>query len=491
MSKYILGIDEGTTSVRVGLFDVDLKSLVFVKHKKIDVFLPHDGWVEQDGNQIFCATETLIKDIVVENDINPSDILGISLTNQRETTLAWNKTTGECVCPAINWQCRRTANIIESLDEKQKSYLKQTTGLIPDAYFSASKIKWIWDNVPIVKELAKEQNLAFGTIESYLVFRLTKGKSFITDVTNSARTMLMDLRTCDWDQGCLDMFGIDKNWLGRIVCNNDTVGYYDLGGYLIPICGVIGDQQSSLFGQMCFESGECKVTYGTGCFLVMNSGQNILEDSNLLSTVGYRLNDQKTVYALEGSVFNAGSCIDLLKNWGVIESASQTDQICQSVPDSGKVVFVPALTGLGAPFWDMNARATFVGITRATKKEHLVRAVVESVAYSCLDLLLEMQKSVGKIKMLKCDGGMSQNDFLMQFQSDISGAKLLVPEDFEMTLLGSIYMSLLGLGICDLEQIKSMYKTKKQYQPNMEYATIKRKYIRWRRAVLRAMEWTI
>lgn len=490
MSKYILGIDEGTTSVRVGLFDVDKRCLIDVMHKKIDVFLPHEAWVEQDGNQIFSATESLILDIVSQNNINASDILALSITNQRETTLAWDKTTGECVYPAINWQCRRTAKIVENLDENQKMYLKNTTGLIPDAYFSASKIKWLCQNNAKVQQLAKENKLAFGTIESYLIFALTRGKSFVTDVTNASRTMLMSLKTCGWDDGCLEIFDVDKNWLGKIVCNDEIVGYYELNGVQIPICGVIGDQQSSLFGQMCFESGECKVTYGTGCFLVMNTGKNILNNPKLLSTVGYKTRGQDTVYAIEGSIFNAGSCIDLLKEWGLVSDASQIDTICQSVPDSGKIVFVPALTGLGAPYWDMGARAIFVGMTRATKREHLVRAVVESIAFSCLDLLLEMQADVGKIKQLKCDGGVSQSQFLMQFQSDIARTKLTIPQDFEMTLLGSIYMALLGMGICKQKELKDMYKVKAKFLPSMEVDTIKRKYIRWRRAVLRAMEWT-
>lgn len=489
MSKYILGIDEGTTSVRVGLFDVDKKCLIDVVHKKIDVFLPHEAWVEQDGNQIFSATENLIKDIVLKNNTSARDILAISITNQRETTLAWDKTTGECVYPAINWQCRRTAKIVEDLDENQKTYLKNTTGLIPDAYFSASKIKWLCQNNAKVQQLAKENKLAFGTIESYLIFALTKGKSFVTDVTNASRTMLMSLETCSWDDGCLEIFGIDKNWLGKIVCNDEVVGFYELDGVLIPICGVIGDQQASLFGQMCFESGECKVTYGTGCFLVMNTGKKILNNPFLLSTVGYKTKGQDAVYALEGSVFNAGSCIDLLKDWELISDASQIDTICQSVPDSGKIVFVPALTGLGAPYWDMGARAIFVGMTRATKKAHLVRAVVESIAFSCLDLLLEMQTDVGKVKQLKCDGGVSQSQFLMQFQSDIASTKLTIPLDFEMTLLGSIYMALLGMGICEQKELKSMYKVKTKFLPNMDVDTIKRKYLRWRRAVLRSLRW--
>lgn len=490
MSKYILGIDEGTTSVRVGLFDVDKMDLIAVVHKKIDVFMPHEAWVEQDGNQIFSATESLIKDILFQNDISASDVLAISLTNQRETTLAWDKTTGKCVYPAINWQCRRTSKIVESLDENQKEYLKNTTGLIPDAYFSASKMKWLCQNNAKVQSLAKENKLAFGTIESYLIFALTKGKSFVTDVTNASRTMLVSLETCDWDQGCLDIFGIDKNWLGKIVCNDEIVGFYELDGVQVPICGVIGDQQAALFGQTCFESGECKVTYGTGCFLVMNTGKKILNNPKLLSTVGYKLKNQDAVYALEGSVFNAGSCIDLLKDWELIPDAGQIDPICQSVPDSGKIVFVPALTGLGAPYWDMGARAIFVGMTRATKKAHLVRAVVESIAFSCLDLLLEMQTEVGKIKLLKCDGGVSQSRFLMQFQSDIAGAKLVVPQNFETTLLGCIYVALSGLGICDKKGLKNAYRTKSNFLPNMQFETIKRKYLRWRRAVLRSLEWT-
>ena len=488
MAKYILGIDEGTTSVRAGLYNIETNVLQFKSQKEIDIFCPHDGWVEQDGEKIFQAVKYVIQSVIFENSINTNDILSVSITNQRETTVAWNKQTGESVYPVINWQCRRTSKMIESLSQEQKDYLKNTTGLTPDAYFSASKMAWLLQNNKRVQNLYNQNNLAFGTIESFLIYRLTNCQSFVTDVTNASRTMLMDLKTCQWDDNCLNMFNIDKNCLGQIVSNDKIVGHLNINNTKIPICGVIGDQQSALVGQTCFNVGDVKNTYGTGCFVVMNTGENIAKSQNLVSTVGYKLKNKNTVYALEGSVFNAGSCVELMKDWQWFESPSETDTMVQEVEDSGKVVFVPALTGLGCPYWDMQARGMFIGITRATKKQHLVRAVLESIAFSCVDVLLEM-KQFAKINSIKCDGGVSKNKFLMQFQSDISQTKLIIPKEFEKTLMGCIYMSMCGLGICDLDKLKQKYETAKIYNPEMEIQTIKRKYKRWKRAVIRSLEW--
>ena len=488
MAKYILGIDEGTTSVRAGLYNTQTDILEFKSQQEIDVFCPHDGWVEQDGEKIFQAVKNVIENVIRQNNVKASDILSISITNQRETTVAWNKQTGECVYPVINWQCRRTSKMIDSLSPEQKQNLKSITGLTPDAYFSATKMAWLLKNNKQVQDLQKQNNLAFGTIESYIIYRLTNGKSFVTDVTNASRTMLMNLQTCQWDNYCLQLFNIDKNCLGEIVSNNKIVGQAKIDNAKIAICGVIGDQQSALVGQTCFEVGDVKNTYGTGCFVVMNTGNQIAKSNTLVSTVGYKLENQNAVYALEGSVFNAGSCVELMKDWDWFENAAQTDIMAQEVDDSGKVVFVPALTGLGCPYWNMNARGMFIGITRATKKQHLVRAVLESVAYSCVDVLLEMKKHA-KINHIKCDGGVSKNNFLMQFQSDISFTELIIPKEFEKTLMGCIYMSMSGLGLSDIKTLKTKYQINKTYKPKMDIESVKRKYKRWKKAVSRSLDW--
>ena len=489
MNKYILGIDEGTTSVRAGLYNIGQNKLEFVAQQPIDIFCPHDGWVEQDGEKIYSAVCKVIEDVILQNQVDVKNILALSITNQRETTVAWDKNTGESVYPVINWQCRRTSDMINNMSDTQKHNLKKITGLIPDAYFSATKMVWLEQNSEKVQSLKEENNLCFGTIESFLIYRLTGGKSFVTDVTNASRTMLMDLKTCEWNEYCLRHFNIDKQTLPQIVSNDEIVGFAEILGHHIPICGVVGDQQSALFGQMCFDKGDVKNTYGTGCFMLVNTGDKVVESETLVSTVGYKLKGQNAIYALEGSCFNGGSCIELIKDWGLIENPSQSQEYAQEVDDSGKIVFVPALTGLGAPYWNMQARGMFIGITRATKKQHLIRAVLESVAFSCLDVLMEMRQGVGKITCVKCDGGVSKNDFLMQFQSDISKTKLIIPVEHESTLLGSIYLALCGLKLSDTKTLKDIYEVRKAYLPQMDMETIKRKYKRWKRAVIRSLDW--
>lgn len=484
-----MGIDEGTTSLRVGLFDVDSYELVFKSQREISLACPHNGWVEQDANEIYDNLLLAIDDVILNNNIDVKSILAISITNQRETTVAWDKETGISIEPAINWQCRRTSKIIDNLSKEQKDFIKHTTGLIPDGYFSASKIKWFVENSEKVKDLALNNKLAFGTIESYLIYRMTKGRSFVTDAVNASRTMLMDLNKCCWDDKCLQIFGVDKNWLGKIVCNDEVVGYFELKGIVIPICGVIGDQQSSLFGHACFDAGFIKNTYGTGCFMLMNTGNQIVYSDKLISTIGYKLKNESPVYALEGSVFNGGSCIGLLQDWGLIENPTDSQTFAQSVSDSGKVVFVPALTGLGAPYWDMQARGLLIGITRATRKEHIIRAVIESIGFSCFDIILEMGKHIDEIKQLRCDGGMSGNEFLMQFQSDIALTNIAVAKEYEVTLLGSIYLAMCSLKLTDKFEISKKYQVSKTYRPQLDSESIKRKYTRWKRAVIRSLEW--
>ena len=489
MEKYILGIDAGTTSVRAGLYNIEQNKLEYICQQPIEIFCPHDGWVEQDGEKIFEAVQKVIDNVINENNVDVTKILALSITNQRETTVAWNKTTGESIYPVINWQCRRTKETIDNMSDTQKHNIKKITGLIPDAYFSATKMVWFQENIEKVQQLQQENNLCFGTIDTFLIYKLTQGKTFVTDVTNASRTMLMDLKTCDWNEYCLKHFNIDRKFLPDIVCNDEVVGFAEIQGCHIPICGVVGDQQSALFGQMCFGIGDVKNTYGTGCFMLVNTGDKVVESQTLVSTVGYKLKGQNTVYALEGSCFNAGSCVELIKDLGLIENSAQSQELAQEVEDSGKIVFVPALTGLGAPYWNMQARGMFIGLTRSTKKQHLVRAVLESIAFSCLDVLLEMRQGVGQIKCIKCDGGVSKNDFLMQFQSDIAKTELVVPAEYEKTLMGCIYLALCGLKLTTPEKLLQSYKENKRFKPNMDIETIKRKYKRWKRAVIRSLDW--
>lgn len=490
MPKYIIGVDEGTTSCRAGLFDVDKNEFVKIEQESLSIYSPHEGYVEQDGDEIFNTFISVVEKVLNCQEAKNGEILGLGITNQRESTICFDKKTGKCLSKVIGWQCRRTAKMCDEIPAHFKKYIKKTTGLVVDAYFSATKMKWLIENNSELNLYRQQKNLCFSTLDSFLIFRLTKGKKFITDVTNASRTMLFDIKKLDYDDKLLKYFEIYREELPSVISNNQIIDEIELCGRKIKLCGLIGDQQSSLFGQACFECGKIKNTYGTGCFMLANTGEKIVDVKNLVSTVAYKLNGEKVKYALEGSVFNAGSCIEWLKDVGLIQSASETQELAEKAKDSGRVVFVPALTGLGAPYWDMNARGLLIGINRATKKEHIVRAVLESIAYSTFDVFNLFKKNISNISQIKCDGGVSKNDFLMQYQSDLLNLEIVIPQNYETTLLGAVYMCALGIGVfSSTETIKNVWKKKKSFIPTIDVQTQKRRLARWHKAISRSLNW--
>jgi len=485
MKKYILAIDEGTTSCRAGLFDVKKNVFTCTKSAKFKLNFPKNAWVEFDANEVWQAQKKVL--LEVGKNIEAKEIYGIGITNQRESVVAWDRQTGNAVYPAICWQCRRTADFCNELSAEKKQLIKQKTGLIVDPYFSATKFKWLFDNIPEIKDLARQNRLCFGTVDSFLVFKMTGGAVFATDTTNASRTMLFNLRTLDWDDELLSLFNLERKWLPKIMSsseiygetyipdenfneklNNDNNSNYGIFDFPLKICSVIGDQQSALVGQCCFEKGMVKNTYGTGCFALINTGPEIRNCKNLITTVAYTIAG-KTTYAIEGSVFNAGSLIEWLISIGLINSASETEKLALDVEDNGGVYLVPAFTGLGAPYWDSNARGAFFGLTRGTTKNHLVRAVLESMTFSTYDLFSALRASDEKyIKELRVDGGVSKNNFVMQFQSDLLGLKVKLPKDFESTLLGATFLAGLSSGAySDLKEISTKWQLQKEFTPKM------------------------
>jgi len=463
MKKYILALDEGTTSCRAGLFDVKNHKYLNLNSAKFELYYPQNAWVEFDANEVWQAQKKVLQNAV--EGISLDEIYGIGIANQRESCVAWNKQTGEAVYPAICWQCRRTANFCDSLNAKEKKIIKDKTGLIVDPYFSASKFQWLFENISEVKELAEKNNLCFGTIDSFLIFKLTQGKVFATDTTNASRTMLFNLKTLDWDDWLLNFFNIKREWLPKIISSSEIVGSTNLFEKPLNICSVIGDQQSALVGQCCFEKGMSKNTYGTGCFVLINSGSKFINCKHLVSTVAYTIAG-KTTYAIEGSVLNAGSLIEWLLSIGLISSASETEEMAKSLSDNGGVYLIPAFTGLGAPYWDSLARGAFVGLTRGTTKNHLVRATLESMAFSTYDLISVLKDNY--ITELRVDGGVSNNNFLMQFQADLLNIKIKKPKIYESTLLGATYLAGLSSGAySSLEEIASNWKLSKEFIPNI------------------------
>lgn len=440
--KFILGLDEGTTSVRAVVYDVTKNEIVYSVSKKFKQYYPKEAWVEHDAEEIYEASLEVLNEAIKAKKLKREELFGLGITNQRESVVAWNKKTGQPICHSIVWQCRRTAEFCESLSAKNKKLIKEKTGLIVDAYFSASKIKWILDNVSEARELEKQNNLCFGTMETFLTYRFTNGKSYVSDVTNASRTMLFNISTLDWDDKLLKLFGISREVLPKIVSNAEVVGSVNTDIGKIKIGALIGDQQSALFGQGCHEVGMVKNTYGTGCFLLCNVGKSPVKSKNLLTDVAWKIGDEVT-YALEGSVFNAGSIMTWLEeDMGLISSAKETEAIAKSISSTEGTFFVPAFTGMGAPYWDPYARGMLAGMTRATTKAHVVRACLESMAYRTQDILNEIKK----ITELRCDGGVSNNGFLMQFQSNLSKVTVKRQKSTEATVLGAVYMAGLTLG---------------------------------------------
>ncbi|NCB48186.1 MAG: glycerol kinase [Clostridia bacterium] len=464
--KYILTIDAGTTSVRAILFDKEKGNIFKVEKEPFKQYFPRQAWVEHDANEIWQKIKKCI--LKVCDGVDTAEIFGVGISNQRETTVAWDKTTGEPLAKAIVWQCRRTSKICEGLKNSSKcNAIHKKTGLIPDAYFSATKMRWLIENNQEVKNALEEERLCFGTVESFLVFKLTNGKSFVTDVTNASRTMLFNILTLDWDNDLMKLFGIPFSTLPKVVSNDEIVGETDILGKPIKVAGLIGDQQSSLFGQGCFEKGMAKNTYGTGCFMLLNTGDMPIWSKNgLLTTVAFKVKN-KVCYALEGSVFNAGSVVDwAVQNLGIATDANELTDLATSLTDNENVYLIPAFTGLGTPYWDMDARGMITGITRATDKRHIARAVLESMAFSTFNVLNAMKKEVKtEIKELHVDGGGSQNDFLMQFQCDLLQTKLK-KYNLESTCMGIIFMTGLATGAYkNISELKKEVVSKRNFMP--------------------------
>lgn len=489
--KYVLSLDQGTTSTRAVIFDKN-GGIVGSAQQEFRQIYPRAGWVEHDPTDIVGSAVGVIAEALIRANAVIGDVAAIGITNQRETTLVWDKSTGAPVCNAIVWQCRRTAALAERLkSEGLSSFIYDRTGLVPDAYFSATKIKWILDNVSGARERAERGELLFGTVDTYLMWRLSRGKIFATDPTNASRTMLFNIHTLQWDGELLKLFGIPESMLPEVKPSSGLFGYTDKGvvGGEVPICGVAGDQQAALFGQLCVNEGDVKNTYGTGCFLLLNTGEKAVRSFNGLVTTLGACAGGKPPYVLEGSVFVGGAVVQWLRDeLGLISSAAESEEWARKVPDCGGVYVVPAFTGLGAPYWDSGARGLISGITRGTGKAHIIRAALEAIAYQSADLVAAMERDAGlKITSLRVDGGASANDFLLQFQSDILGVKLQRPAVVETTALGAAYLAGLACGYWSgVKELETQRATEREFLPAMSLTSRQAALSGWRAAVARA-----
>lgn len=493
MGKYILAIDEGTTSVRAIIFDKKGNIISEAKREFTQIY-PKPGYVEHDPLEIYADQYAVMTEAIIKNDINADEIAAIGITNQRETTVVWDKNTGKPVYNAIVWQCRRTADICKKLcEDGYEEYITETTGLPVDAYFSATKIKWILDNVPKAREKAENGELLFGNIDTWLLWKLTDGKVHLTDRTNASRTMLFNINTLEWDDKLLEIFGIPKSMLPEVKPSGYNYGCINLLGKSIPVCGIAGDQQAALYGQGCFNTGDAKNTYGTGCFLLMNCGNKHIKSSNgLISTVAASLSGAEPTYALEGSVFVGGAVIQWLRDeLGFIDESSDSEYFAKKVPDSGGVYVVPAFAGLGAPHWDMYARGTITGLTRGSGRYHIIRAALESIAYQTEDLLKAMCADTGKgMTALRVDGGASANNLLMQFQADISDIKVLRCKMKEATAMGAAFLAGITCGFWkDEKEVEKILSESEVFTPQMENDTRTKKLRGWKRAVDCSRNW--
>ncbi len=493
--RYILALDQGTTSSRAIIFD-HKSHILGVSQQEFTQYYPQPGWVEHDPHQIWQTQYTVIEEVLAKTGVDIAEIAAVGITNQRETTVVWDRITGEPVAPAIVWQCRRTAELVESLVAKGwGDKIRAKTGLVPDAYFSGTKIKWILDNVEGVSQRVERGELLFGTIDTWLVWKLTSGRLHITDYSNASRTMLYNIHTLSWDQEILGELGIPDSLLPEVKPSSQIYGKADYGlfaGLGIPISGIAGDQQAALFGQMCFEPGMVKNTYGTGCFMLMNTGQRVVTSQHgLISTIAWGL-DGRVDYALEGSVFIAGAAIQWLRDGLNLLSASKdSEALAQQVEDTAGVYVVPAFTGLGAPYWNMRARGAIFGLTRGSSKEHLVRATLEAMAYQTKDVLTAMEKDTEmNLKSLKVDGGAATNNFLMQFQADILGVPVERPQAIETTAMGAAYLAGLAVGFWkDMDELKASWRLDQRFEPNMSSEHRTKLYRGWQKAVLRTLDW--
>ncbi|MDF2548094.1 MAG: glycerol kinase [Anaerosolibacter sp.] len=497
MGKYVLALDQGTTSSRAIIFDNNGKS-VGVAQKEFTQIYPKPGWVEHDPMEIWGTQSGVAREVLETTGIRPQDVAAIGITNQRETTVVWDKNTGKPVYNAIVWQCRRTAAICDDLKARGlEPYIRENTGLVVDAYFSGTKVKWILDNVEGAREKAENGELLFGNVDTWLIWNLTRGKVHVTDYSNASRTMLFNIKELKWDEKILAELGIPAAMLPDVKPSSYQYGVTDpqtFGGAEIPIAGDAGDQQAALFGQACFEPGMAKNTYGTGCFMLMNTGDKLVPSNNgLLTTIAWGI-DNKVEYALEGSIFVAGASVQWLRDeLKLIDSAAASEEVATAVEDTNGVYMVPGFVGMGAPYWDMYARGTIVGLTRGANRNHIVRATLESIAYQTRDVLQAMQEDSGiNLQALKVDGGAVANNFLMQFQSDILGVPVDRPEVTETTALGAAYLAGLAVGFWnDKEEIAKKWNVDRSFNPGMEEELKEGKYKGWKKAVNRALKWEL
>ncbi len=465
MKRYILGLDEGTTSARTLVYDAIDNNIINITNEKFKQYFPKAGWVEHDANEIWSVMQRTMNTAIRDSKISPEDIIGIGITNQRESIVAWDKDTGESICPSIVWQCRRTKDYCDTIKSSMRKYIKKNTGLIVDPYFSATKIKWILENEPKARKLLENNKLCVGTIDTYITYRLTNGEKFVTDTSNASRTMLFNINTLTWDEKLLKYFGIPKEILPTVISNGKEIGTAHTKYGDLKIGAILGDQQSSLFGQGCFAQGMAKATYGTGCFILSNTGSKPIYNKKMLSTIAWTIND-KTTYAEEGSIFNAGTVVNwLIDNLKVLNSNKESSEICNNLKSTDGVYFVPAFTGMGAPYWAPNSTGAIVGLTRGTTQNEIIRAGLESMAYNTYDIVKSMENNDISIKELRVDGGVTRNEFLMQFQADILGKKIVKPSSSECTALGAIYMAGLSLGYYkSLKEISSTIQISKEYK---------------------------
>ena len=493
--KFILSLDQGTTSSRSILFNKS-GEIVAMSQKDFTQIFPEEAWVEHDPMEIWNSELWTMQDVLKKASITEDSIAGIGITNQRETTIVWERNTGKPIYNAIVWQDRRTAQYCDELiEQNHMDRIKNKTGLVLDAYFSATKVKWILDHVDGAREKAENGELCFGTVDTWLVWQLTKGKTFVTDVSNASRTLIFNIHTLTWDDELLELFTIPKSMLPEVKGNSEVYAHIAtevLAGD-IPIAGIAGDQQAALFGQLCVEKGMVKNTYGTGCFLLMNTGETpVLSKNNLLTTIAWKIND-RVHYALEGSVFIGGASIQWLRDgMGLIDEAKEVEDLANSVQDNGGVYFVPALTGLGAPHWDSYARGAIFGITRATTKGHIARATLEGIAYQVYDIVKAMEEDAGnKGKELRVDGGASANNLLLQFQSDIFNVNIKRPQILETTALGAAYFAGLAVGYWNsIDELKTQWKVDQEFTPKKTETEIKDQLLSWQKALGRTKFWS-
>ncbi|SFH20450.1 glycerol kinase GlpK [Pedobacter insulae] len=495
MSQYILSLDQGTTSSRAIIFNKK-GEVIAVAQKEFTQIFPQSGWVEHDALEIWSSQASVAAEATVKAGINGKNIAAMGITNQRETVIVWDKNTGKPIYNAIVWQDRRTATFCDELKQAGKEELiSSKTGLIIDAYFSATKIKWMLDNVPNARAEAEAGNLICGTVDTWLIWNFTKGELHVTDVTNASRTLLFNIHTMAWDDELLELFTIPKSMLPSVKQSSEVYGETKstLFAHPIPIAGIAGDQQAALFGQMCTKTGMVKNTYGTGCFMLMNIGKTPkLSKNNLLTTVAWQVNGV-TEYALEGSIFIAGAVVQWLRDGlGIIKTAADIEELALKVEDTGGVYFVPAFAGLGAPYWDSNARGTIVGLSRGTTASHIARAAIESIAYQTADVLKAMEADAGvKIQELRVDGGATANNILMQFQANLLNCKVIKPKVVETTALGAAYLAGLATGYWkDIAEIQQLWESDKEFNPVAQSVETEKGFAEWKRAVYATQSWS-